>query len=156
MMRYLLYKIILVLGLLFFITTNGYTQNHSRLCICFRENTKYINANFSEDSSFAAFNIIREGFETEQKREEARIKWSKEYPTSEPPISFYYRYLSNKKPEKINSIKNTNCLAWVKLEKFRKKGFKYPEGAGGSKVYLIQKLENGRYLKWDTILMANE
>lgn len=138
--------------------SNGYSQQIPKLCICFKEETKYIKMGFiHKDSTWTGFSIIREGYETKEKRQKERIKRSqKRFPDmSLPP--FYLNFYSTEKPVKLNFIKNiTACVDIVTVNEFRQDEFKMPKEARSGLFIFIKKLNDGTFLKWDAMLMAVE
>lgn len=148
--------------LIIFIVSNftapfGNAQNKPRLCICFKENTKYISMDMRKDSTVTSFSIVRKGYETEEQREKERIRWEEIKSRIPIPPQFEYNFYSTKKPQKINSISTIDeCVRIVTVESYRKKDFKMPENASSDLFIFIKKLENGRYLKWEALKMAIE
>lgn len=143
--------------IVFCFSINAYTQNNSNLCICFNSNTKYIDLSFSEDSTLVAFNIAREGYETEEKREEVKKEYENKFPRIPIPIQFYYNYYSVNKPQIIDTIKEVDdCIDLVSVYEYRRKDFSPPKNASSNLAIFIQRLPNGTYLKWEAIIMAIE
>lgn len=157
MMRKVVLRISLIASLMILNYNICIAQDISRLCIYFEQHEKNMEMSFNKDSTSVAFNILRKGFETIEKRKSAKEEFYKGNFHSEPPVDFYIVFLSNRKPDKFKSLKNINgCAVKICLSRYRESDFKYPDGVGDSKVYLVQKFQNGIFLKWNAIMMASE
>lgn len=144
----------MLIGFILLCTISGYSQITPKLCICFDEDTKYISIGYiSGDSTFAGFSIVREGYETEEKRKKAKKRHQKKFPHS-PHITMYYNFYAVMKPVKINSIKAVDeCIEVVTVNEYRQDEFKEPENASDGLFIFIKKLPDGTFLKWKVAFM---
>lgn len=147
-----LIKIVVLAGMFFIGSLNGYAQDIPRLCISFEEDTEFLNVGMREDSTFTSFSIVKEGFETEEQRQKVREEYYRQVDPYQPPPSFTINFISSWKPEKVMSIKeiDNDCVRLVNVDEFRK------EKLGGSVVTFIKQLSDGTFLKWIAVLMAEE
>lgn len=151
---YRLIKFFLAFTIIVVATSCVYAQSNSKLCILFDENSKYIDMNTSKDSMSAAFNIVMEGYETEEKRKKAKREWAKREDRVAGGPHFYYNFFSVNKPIKIKSIKSlTECVAIVTVDEFRQDEFSETNNISDALVFFIKKLPNGSFLKWEAGLM---
>ena len=101
----------------------------------------------SKDTTTAHFSIYAKGFESKTNREKA-IKEYYEGPENsngEPTfIITFYAFSSGPifKPKRLKSLKG---IKFITLKEFRDKN--YPESYP---TYIIHKLKDGTYLKWET------
>lgn len=147
-------KFFSVLGLIAITGLNSYAQSNSKLCIIFDKNTKYISVDIPNDSTGASFTIVREGFETKEKREKAMKKWLEAHRIAISP-TFYYNFVSIHKPVKIDSKKELDeCIKIVSVNEYRKDEFEEPKNASDGLFIFIKKLPNGTYLKWMATFMV--
>jgi len=126
-------------------------SNNERLCVLFEKESQVIEITGGLDSTGYGFNIIKEGFETETAREEAKRNAIKDYEKN-PFINFQYpeMYLvyTSSRPSEYNSIEHFKlCKASVSIEEFRMKDFIPPKQTRLSQIYLIQRLEE-KILVW--------
>lgn len=153
-----------MINILFVISTlavswqNVFGQQHwPMVCICFENDTEFINANIREDSTFTSFSIVKGGFETEEQRKKVVEEYRRQVDPYQPPPSFTINFISSWKPEKIMSIKEIdNCVALVTVDEFRKDDFRSPSGTRSDLYSFIKKLPDGTFLKWIAGLMAEE
>jgi len=137
-------------GLFLIGALNVYAQEEHRLCVCFEPDNDTIDLSFSIDSSIVAFNIVLEGFETEEQRQQAWKKYRQGPPTEERYPVFYNVYVTNRKPEKVTSLEKLDkCSVLISVDEFRSENFKYPPGMRGSRIAFIQKKSDGLFLKWN-------
>lgn len=121
-------------------------SNNERLCVLFEKESQVIEINGGLDSTRYGFNIIKEGFETKEAREEAGKK-ALEAHEKNPFINFQYPemylvYTSSRKPTEYDSTEHFNfCKVTVSLDEFRKNDFVPPKQTGLSQIYLIQRSE---------------
>jgi len=158
-------KTFLLLGVLLIMLPqrNIIGQNvEERLCICFDEDSENINLSFNQDSSFIAFNIIIEGFETEERRENARRKAKEEHKSSmlltyTEPV-FVKVYLSDEAKSITGNREEVilACKSEVSLDEFRKENFKPTQGNSGSRVYFITEMKDNLFKMWGAIVDPNE
>jgi hypothetical protein len=142
-----------VFGLLAISWQDGFGQQRTMLCIYFEEDTEFINVGMREDSTFTSFSIVKKGFETEEQRKNVRKEYNRQVDPYQPPPSFTINFISSWKPEKVKSIKEINdndCSRLVTVDELRNEGF------DGSLVIFIKKLQDGTFLNWVTVLMAEE
>lgn len=134
-------------------------QKQEKLCIFFDEDNKYtsININTSENSKMkATFSILKEGFETKEKRERAMEEYHKNiFDETVFPV-YYISFISMYEPEKFHSIEEIKCLYCVNVNEFRKKNYKKPSEVRSSVFYIIHKTEENEYLKWNVMMMMEE
>jgi len=127
-------------------------SNNERLCVLFEKESQVVEISSDIDSTGFGFNIIKEGFETKEAREKAKINALEAYEKN-PFINFQYPemylvYTSSRKPTEYNSTEHFKlCKAAVSIEEFRMKDFIPPKQAGLSQIYLIQRLEE-KILVW--------
>ncbi len=154
-----MYHVILLIVLFFICCLNGFAQQDSRICITFEKDSKYIDMITSKDSSLIAFNILKGPYETKKQAKAAKKEYYSKnaFNRIQPPPSFYIVFYSNQNHKKIESLDEiTGCALMLDLDTYRNFQFKYPEGVGDSKVYLVQKHKSEKLLKWSVIMMAYE
>lgn len=100
----------------------------------------------------AQFNFYYKGYETKQARDKGLKKFRNDPENSLNEPSFTYTLYSSscfssnpKPPEKIYTLKGVD---YITLEKFREDNLQ-----SSSRVYILQKLKNGTYLKWETSMI---
>jgi hypothetical protein len=104
----------------------------------------------NKDTSKARFSIYIKGFESKANREKAIKKYYQGVKDSngEPTFNItFYAFESEPifKPERIKSL---NGIKYITLKEFRDKNY-----AHSSPTYIIHKLKDGTYLKWETITL---
>lgn len=144
-------KIYIVFGLFFNISYAGYSQDSSKLCICFTEKTKFIEVNTNKDSTRTNFSIIQKGFETEESRKKAIEDYRKGPPVMPP--DFTLDYFATEKPKKISSIENIECAIILTVKEFRLKEIDYTKEIKGSRILFLKKIADNEYLKWDATIV---
>ena len=113
--------------------------------IYFKKDSNISRIKINHDTTEAFFRIVHEGMETQEKRNEA-VKIYKEKGLPFPV--FYTTFTSVSSPKKIYSLEH---FEYITVTQFRKENYILP-----STVYIIQKLENGSYLMWETMMWAQE
>ncbi|OOG63826.1 hypothetical protein [Flavobacterium sp. A45] len=129
--------------------------------------SKTITYSISKDTTSASFGIYRKGFETKKSRDNAMKPYlyrgkntiknfedlkkanPKDMPKSDMLPTFSLNYWSIKMPEYLKSV---NGINYITEEEFRAKELNYLS----KKIYMIHKLDNGLYLKWDVIPTPEE
>ncbi|SMO85107.1 hypothetical protein SAMN06265219_112160 [Gracilimonas mengyeensis] len=107
-----------------------------------------------KDSAATSFSIVRQDYESDEKKEEIRSRKDNE---AEPPIPLTNNFFSTKKPLKVSTVeKISDCVKLVTVAEFRKTDFKMPERARSTLFIFTKKLEDGMFLKWDALLMVTE
>lgn len=105
----------------------------------------------NKDSTFVRFVFYIKGFETKQSREMELQKYKNRIgdPNSAGPPEFSIGFSSfsafSHRPKKLASL---NGIKYITLDKFRSNNFR-----STNKVYIIHKLKNGTYLKWETSMI---
>lgn len=135
---------------------NGYAQDQPRLCVYFKQSAKYIEIKLREDSTHTHFKIIRKGFETEEQRKKAWEEYRQDPFADELYPIFYRTFYSVRKPEKLTSIKEVDCVDLISLDEYRQKDFRTPRKARSDLVIFIQKLPDSTFLKWDVVVAPIE
>lgn len=140
---------ILMITMALFNPLNVIAQNNNeRLCVLFEKDSQVIEISSDTDSTRFGFNIIKEGFETKESREDAKLKALEAYEKN-PLIPYQYPeiYLSYTSFKKSSTYHSTDsfelCETTVSLNEFRKSEFIPPKMTGMSQIYLIQKTEKG-------------
>lgn len=140
---------------LFLIHFFGQSQSPEKLCVCFNQGNKFIDINIQDkDSTFTHFKIIREGFETEEQRKIVMEEYRRNL--FDLPPNFYMTFFAVKKPEKIYSIDEINCVDIVSLNEYRKNNYRRPVGTSSSLFIFIQKITDEKFLKWNVLMEAIE
>ena len=127
--------------------------SNTRLCVVFDKDSHAIEITHDVDSTKFGFNIIKEGFETEEAREEAKRKALNVYeknkliPYQHPQI--YLTYTALRKPTKFNSIeKFMSCKGLVDIDAFRKQDFNPPKDTSSAQIYLVERRDSKEILVW--------
>lgn len=141
---------LIVLGLVFNFFYTGYSQEASKLCICFTEKTEFIEVKSNHDSTKTNFSIIQKGFESEEKRKKVIEEYRKRPPTMPP--DFTIDYFATEKPKKISSIGNVDCALILSVKEFRLKEVGYPDDVRDSNVFFLKKIADNEYLKWEAVI----
>jgi len=129
----------------------------------YKRNSIYLNLNdqalesykIDKDTLNAHFSIYYKKYDSKKEREIVtkiyatkfkNIKTSGENPSEVIPPSFsIVFYVSNRKPEKLKSLKG---VKFITLKQFRDNNY-----VTSNPTYIIHKLKNGTYLRWLAITM---
>jgi hypothetical protein len=105
----------------------------------------------TKDTSRASISIYINGFESKKKREKVMMEYKKKTNSKNNSDialqTFSANFLSFTKPEKLNSL---NGIDLILLNQFN------PYIQISNPTYLIVKQNDGTYLKWKAMLMAEE
>lgn len=146
-----MFKLKSIILLIFFCCLNitAYSQDNVNYkkasLIYFEENNHISRIQINKDTTEAFFRIVHKGMETEKKRNEAINKHKQK---GLPFPNFYTSFSSVSNPKKIHSLKG---LKYITVNEFRQGSYIL-----SNPVYIIQKLESGLYLKWETMMWAQE
>lgn len=143
--------ILLFLGVVSFLNAQEDKKQESTT-IFINFNDKSIESyTINKDTSFVRFIFYLKGFETKLSREKELQKYKDRIgdPNSAGPPTFLIGFSSfsacSPKPEKLTSL---NGIKYITLDEFKNNNFRSTK-----KVYIIHKLKNGTYLKWETSLI---
>lgn len=101
-----------------------------------------------KDTTGASFSVYLKGYESKKKRENALKRYNNLIgdPSSESfPVFSIAFYVFSRKPERIKSLAG---VEYITLKEFRDSN--YPET---SPTYIIHKLKDGTFLKWEAHTM---
>jgi len=130
------------------LSLNHNSKHEPRLCILFERDTDYISVEFEPDSITSEFTIVKEGFETEEKRKQAVEEYFKNQRGYYPV--FYVFYYSLSKPVTVQSMNAADCSDIVTVNELRSKKLY------SSRVYFIEKKSAEMYLIWKAVLEPEE
>lgn len=118
------------------------SQNAVLGCIIFEEGERYLETSYREDGSSASFGIVRMGYESQEKRDQAYETYLKGRPdhTKNPLFYLVYRGV---KVGKVSSLKEFECSSLINFEEARK-----IEGLFAYRMIFIEKRNENEYILW--------
>ncbi len=142
-------------------TFDVYAQNIPMTCICFSDQTPFINIRINKDSTLTEFQIINEGYETEESRKKVFDEYDKNpwVFAFAPEDLFYQTYYSygEKTSSQVTSLENEKaCIEFVTVEEIRSKSFINAKEASDSIFIFFKKIADNEYLRWEALWHAIE
>jgi hypothetical protein len=104
----------------------------------------------SNDTTSAQFSIYAKGFESKANREKAIREYYQgpENSNGEPTFIITFTAFAFKPVVKPERLKSLNGITYITLKELRDKNYVH-----SSPTYIIHKLKDGTYLKWETITL---
>jgi hypothetical protein len=108
----------------------------------------------NKDTTIAQFNFYLKGYETKSARDEGVKKYKNVYPSPGKPsfICFFYSSssfsLDPKKPQKLKTLEG---MKYISLKQFQTNNYESTRS-----IFIIHKLKDGTYLKWEMYRLSEE
>jgi hypothetical protein len=140
--------ILLFLGVVSFLYAQEDKKQESTTIFINFEDHSLESSTINKDTTFVRFTIYLKGYETPLARKKELKKYKNRIgdPNSAGPPEFSIGFSNfsacSQKPEKLASL---NGIKYITLDEFKSDNFRSTK-----KVYIIHKLKNGTYLKWET------